>query len=66
MTEFEARLLAHEQVCEQRYANIQLKFDNIDDRLDGVNARLKRIEQGLVASAAFIITLLLALVLKIQ
>jgi hypothetical protein len=49
--EVEARLMTHEEVCAVRY--------------DGINARLKRLEQILIGSAAFIIALLLGLVLKV-
>ncbi len=49
--EVEARLMTHEEVCAVRY--------------DGINARLKRLEQILIGSAAFIIALLLSLVLKV-
>jgi hypothetical protein len=48
--EVEAKLMTHEEVCAVRY--------------DGINARLKRIEQILIGTAGFIIVLLLGLVLK--
>jgi hypothetical protein len=51
MNEIEAKLMTHEAVCAERYA--------------GINARLKRLEQLLIGSAAFIIALLLGLVLKV-
>jgi hypothetical protein len=51
VNEVEARLMTHEEVCAVRY--------------DGINARLKRLEQILIGSAAFIIALLLGLVLKV-
>jgi len=50
--EVEARLTTHEEVCAVRY--------------DGINARLKRLEQILIGSAGFIIVLLLGLVLKVH
>jgi hypothetical protein len=50
MNDIEAKLMTHEEVCAVRY--------------DGINARLKRLEQILIGSAAFIIALLLGLVLK--
>jgi hypothetical protein len=50
-TEIEAKLMTHEQVCAVRY--------------DGINARLKRLEQILIGTAAFIIALLLGLVMKV-
>ena len=49
--EIEAKLMTHEQVCAVRY--------------DGINARLKRLEQILIGTAAFIIALLLGLVMKV-
>lgn len=47
----EARLNSHEAVCALRY--------------EGINARLKRLEQILIASCGFIIITLLAIVLKL-
>jgi hypothetical protein len=49
--EVEAQLMTHEQVCAVRY--------------EGINARLKRLEQILIGTAAFIIALLLGLVMKV-
>lgn len=46
-----ARIDKHEAICEIRYASI--------------DSRLKRIEQILMGSVAFIITILLTIVLKI-
>jgi hypothetical protein len=51
MMELESRFSTHEQVCAVRY--------------EGINARLKRLEQILIGSAGFIIVLLLGLVLKV-
>lgn len=51
ISETEARLNSHEEVCKIRY--------------EAINARLKRIEQILMASAAFIIATLGAIVLKL-
>jgi hypothetical protein len=48
----EAALSAHEAICAERYI--------------GINARLKRLEQILIGSAAFIIAILLSLVLKLN
>lgn len=48
----EQRLSAHEQICAERYA--------------GINARLKRLEQILIGSGAFIISLLAAIVTKVH
>ena len=50
ITEVEHRLMTHEEVCAVRY--------------QGIHARLKRLEQILLASAGAIIILLLSLVLK--
>ncbi len=51
VTEIEAKLMTHEQVCAVRY--------------EGINARLKRLEQILIGTAAFIIALLLGIVMKV-
>jgi hypothetical protein len=50
VTETEARLLAHEAVCAERYAS--------------TNARLKRIEKIMIATGGSIIALLLTLVTR--
>jgi hypothetical protein len=50
IVEVKGQLDTHEAVCAERYL--------------GINARLKRLEQILIASAAFIIALLLSLVVK--
>jgi len=47
ITETEARLNSHEAVCAIRY--------------EAINARLKRLEQILIATAGFIIVTLIAL-----
>lgn len=44
VTEVESRLSAHEQVCAERYAVI-------NTRLDGVDARLKRLERIIMNAA---------------
>jgi len=51
VSEVEARLNTHEAVCAQRY--------------EGINARLKRLEQILITSAGAIILLLIGLVTKL-
>lgn len=51
INEVEARLMSHEQVCAVRY--------------EGINARLKRLEQILIGSAGAIILMLLGLVAKL-
>jgi len=51
ISETEARLNSHEEVCKIRY--------------ESINARLKRIEQILMGSAAFIMATLGAIVLKL-
>ena len=48
--EVQGQLDTHEAVCAERYL--------------GINARLKRLEQILIGSAAFIIALLISLVVK--
>jgi hypothetical protein len=52
MDEIEARLNSHEAVCAFRYETI--------------NARLKRLEKILIASAGFIIASLVAVVMHIK
>jgi hypothetical protein len=47
----EARLMTHEEVCAVRY--------------EGINARLKRLEQILIGSAGAIILMLISLVIKL-
>jgi len=49
--EVETRLSVHEAVCAERY--------------QGINARLKRLEQILIASAGAIILLLIGIVTKV-
>jgi hypothetical protein len=51
ITETDARLNSHEAVCALRY--------------ESINARLKRLEQILMGTAAFIIASLLAIVVKL-
>lgn len=50
--ETEARLNTHEAVCAERY--------------EGINARLKRIEGWFVSGVGVIITLLLALLVRVK
>lgn len=51
LSQTEARLNSHEAVCALRY--------------EAINARLKRLEQVLMGSAAFIIATLLTIALKL-
>ena len=51
INETDARLSTHEEVCAFRY--------------ESINARLKRLEQILMGSAAFIIASLMAIVVKL-
>ena len=51
INETDARLSTHEEVCAMRY--------------ESINARLKRLEQILMGSCAFIIATLLAVSLKL-
>jgi hypothetical protein len=51
LSQTEARLNSHEAVCAVRY--------------EGINARLKRLEQILIASCGFIIAILLGIALKL-
>jgi hypothetical protein len=56
--ELDVRLTGHEDLCSARFAKIELQFD-------ATNARLKRIEKILQATAATIILLLLGIVIKL-
>lgn len=51
ISQTDARLNSHEAVCALRY--------------EGINARLKRLEQILIGTAGFIIITLLTIILKI-
>jgi hypothetical protein len=51
ISEVEAKLMTHEEVCAVRY--------------EGINARLKRLEQILIGSAGAIILLLVSLVARV-
>jgi hypothetical protein len=51
ISEVEAKLMSHEQVCAVRY--------------EGINARLKRLEHILIGSAGAIIVLLIGVVAKV-
>jgi hypothetical protein len=51
ITETEARLTTHEEVCAFRY--------------ESINARLKRLEQILMGACGFIIVVLLGIALKL-
>jgi hypothetical protein len=51
ITETDARLSTHEEVCAFRY--------------EAINARLKRLEHILMGTAAFIIATLLTIILKL-
>lgn len=51
ISEVEAKLMTHEEVCAVRY--------------EGINARLKRLEQILIGSAGAIILLLISVAVKV-
>ena len=51
LSQTEARLNSHEAVCAVRY--------------EGINARLKRLEQILIGACGFIIAILLGIALKL-
>lgn len=51
LSQTEARLNSHEAVCAVRY--------------EGINARLKRLEQILIAACGFIIAILLGIAFKL-
>jgi hypothetical protein len=56
--ELDVRLTGHEDLCSARFAKIELQFD-------ATNARLKRLEQVVMGTAATIILLLLGIVIKL-
>jgi len=62
VTEVEAKLSAHEQVCSERYATL-------NTRMDGVDARLKRIERVIMNAAAVLLvgmgSMIAAIILKV-
>ena len=62
VTEVEAKLSAHEQVCAERYATL-------NTRMDGVDARLKRIERVIMNAAAVLLvgmgSMIAAIILKV-
>jgi hypothetical protein len=55
----DARLEKHEEICALRYENIQLQLKSTNDSMDaqfrGSNARLKRMETIMIASAGSMI-----------
>lgn len=55
--EVEAKINSHIDICGVRY-------EGIEREMRGVNARLKRIESGLVSAAGAIIILLITLIAK--
>ena len=57
VNEVNAKIDSHIDICSVRY-------EGIEREMRGVNARLKRIESGLIAAAGSIIILLITLVVK--
>ena len=57
VTEVDAKINAHIDVCEVRYRGIERE-------MQGVNARLKRLEQILISGAGAIVVLLITLLMK--
>ena len=57
VTEVDAKINAHIDICEVRYRGIERE-------MQGVNARLKRLEQILISGAGAIIILLITLLMK--
>ena len=57
VTEVDAIINAHIDICEVRYRGIERE-------MQGVNARLKRLEQILISGAGAIIILLITLLMK--
>lgn len=56
--ELDVRLTGHEDLCSARFAKIELQFD-------ATNARLKRLEQVVMSTAATIIIILIGIVFKL-
>jgi chaperonin cofactor prefoldin len=57
VTEVDAKINAHIDICEVRYRGIERE-------MQGVNARLKRLEQILISGAGAIVILLITLLMK--
>jgi chaperonin cofactor prefoldin len=57
ITEVDAKINAHIDICEVRYRGIERE-------MQGVNARLKRLEQILISGAGAIVILLITLLMK--
>ena len=57
VTEVDAKINAHIDICEVRYRGIERE-------MQGVNARLKRLEQILISGAGAIVVLLITLLMK--
>jgi hypothetical protein len=46
----DSRLINHEQICAERYLRLEGRMATVETRLDGVDARLKKIESVIVRS----------------
>jgi hypothetical protein len=46
----DARLTSHEQICSERYLRLEGRMATVETRLDGVDARLKKIESVIIRS----------------
>lgn len=57
VNEVDAKINSHIDICSVRY-------EGIEREMRGVNARLKRIESGLVSAAGAIIILLITLIAR--
>lgn len=57
VNEVDAKVNSHIDICSVRY-------EGIEREMRGVNARLKRIESGLIGAAGSIILLLITLVIR--
>lgn len=53
--EIEARLTTHEQICAERYKQIQNSFERVDERFTDGNAKFRRLEFILYAVMAAVL-----------
>jgi len=52
MSGLQDQLNNHEQVCSERYLRLEGRMSSVETRLDGVDARLKKIETVIVRSVS--------------
>jgi len=46
----DSRRTSHEQICSERYLRLEGRMATVETRLDGVDARLKKIESVIIRS----------------